>query len=151
MGRPHAEQPISRYGRERMLGVPFCRVACYGVLMRIAVSTLCATLMLCPIGAVAQSVEDHQLQSMSLSEIFRLYNQLNTELRARKVVRTANNPSGGLAEYLFVKAYGWAQAENSQKGFDATGGGLRYQIKGRRVHMRNSSRQLGAFRSFEYV
>lgn len=69
------------------------------------------------------------------------------ELRGRDVLRSANNPTGDLAEYLFCTAFGWAQGANSAKAFDATGDdGIRYQIKGRRVHRRNKSRQLSAIR-----
>ena len=69
------------------------------------------------------------------------------ELRARKVLRSANNPTGDLAEYLFCNSFGWKQATNSAKAFDATGDdGKRYQIKGRRIHRRNGSRQLSAIR-----
>lgn len=41
------------------------------------------------------------------------------ELRARGVLRSANNPTGDLAEYLFCAAFGWAQEDNSAKAFDA--------------------------------
>ncbi len=62
-------------------------------------------------------------------------------------MRSANNPTGDLAEHLFCAAFGWTQAPNSERGFDATGPrGVRYQIKGRRVHRRNPSRQLSAIR-----
>lgn len=41
-------------------------------------------------------------------------------------------------------------APNSERGFDATGvDGTRYQIKGRRIHRRNGSRQLSAMRDLE--
>ena len=74
------------------------------------------------------------------------------ELRTRDVLRSENNPTGDLAEFLFCKAYGWTQASNSEKGFDATdGAGTRYQIKGRRLnrHRRDKSRQLSAIRDFK--
>ena len=89
------------------------------------------------------------MKDLSLSQIFALYTQINEELREREVVRSANNPTGELAEYLFVTGYGWDIAENSQKGYDATKEGVRFQIKARRVHARNSSRQLGAIRDFD--
>ena len=63
------------------------------------------------------------------------------------MLRSANNPTGDLAEYLFCAAFGWTQEGNSAKAFDATGDdGTRYQIKGRRIHRRNKSRQLSAIR-----
>lgn len=84
---------------------------------------------------------------MTAAELLALHAQVGEELRARGVVRSANNPTGDLAEHLFCAAFGWTQAPNSERGFDATGvDGVRYQIKGRRVHRRNSSRQLSAIR-----
>ncbi len=69
------------------------------------------------------------------------------ELRRRRLVRSANNPTGDLAEYMFCTAFGWQQAPSSKKGYDATDDeGVRYQIKGRRLHLRNKSRQLSAIR-----
>ncbi|XHC09066.1 hypothetical protein ABWH98_16115 [Labrenzia sp. ac12] len=87
------------------------------------------------------------LADMTVAELLAAHAQVGEELRARGVVRSANNPTGDLAEYLFCAAFGWTQAPNSERGFDATGAdGVRYQIKGRRVHRRNPSRQLSAIR-----
>lgn len=86
-------------------------------------------------------------KELTVPELLALHAQIGEELRARSVVRSANNPTGDLAEYLFCTAFGWTQAPNSERGYDATGpDGLRYQIKGRRVHKRNPSRQLSAIR-----
>jgi len=88
------------------------------------------------------------LNTMSVAELLSLHAEIGETLRIRGVVRSANNPTGDLAEYLFCHAFGWDQAPNSEKGFDATGeGGVRYQIKGRRIHRRNKSRQLSAVRN----
>ena len=85
------------------------------------------------------------LNQLSVAELLSLHAQIGEDLRARGIARSANNPTGDLAEYLFCKAFGWAQAPNSEHGFDATGAdGIRYQIKGRRIHRRNKSRQLSA-------
>jgi hypothetical protein len=63
-----------------------------------------------------------------------LHAQLADELRARGILRSANNPAGDLAEYLFCKAFGWTPAGNSSPNVDAVAGdGMRYQIKGRRI------------------
>ena len=87
------------------------------------------------------------LAQMSAAELLTLHAQVGEELRERGVVRSANNPTGDMAEYLFCAAFGWTQAPNSERGFDATGSdGTRYQIKGRRVHRRNPPRQLSAIR-----
>lgn len=91
----------------------------------------------------------------SISELLNAHVEIMEELRTRGVLRSANNPTGDLAEWLFCKAFGWDQAPNSVKGYDATDSdGLRYQIKGRRVHRRNPSRQLSAIRdlnAFDYL
>ena len=89
----------------------------------------------------------NSLTVSSIAELLALHAAIMEELRERKVLRSANNPTGDLAEYLFCAAFGWAQANNSAKAFDATGlDGTRYQIKGRRIHLRNGSRQLSAIR-----
>jgi hypothetical protein len=89
------------------------------------------------------------LKNNTLSELLELHAEVNEELRRREIVRSANNPTGDLTEYLFCSAFGWKQAPNSKKGFDATDEqGIRYQIKGRRVHRRNKSRQLSSIRDF---
>ena len=86
-------------------------------------------------------------KTLSVAELLVLHAQIGEELRERGVVRSANNPTGDLAEYLFCRAFGWQQAPNSERGYDATGAdGTRYQIKGRRIHHRNKSRQLSAIR-----
>jgi hypothetical protein len=84
---------------------------------------------------------------MTALELLKLHGGINEELRARGILRSANNPTGDLAECLFCRAFGWRQANNSVRGYDATDAeGRRYQIKGRRVHRRNKSRQLSAIR-----
>lgn len=86
-------------------------------------------------------------KTLSVPELLALHAQIGEELRERGVVRSANNPTGDLAEYLFCRAFGWRQAPNSERGYDATGAdGTCYQIKGRRTHRRNKSRQLSAIR-----
>ena len=87
------------------------------------------------------------LAQLTVAELLALHAQIGEDLRSRAVLRTANNPTGDLAEYLFCTAFSWTQAPNSERGFDATGpDGTRFQIKGRRVHRRNPSRQLSATR-----
>lgn len=83
----------------------------------------------------------------SVRSLLKMHADILEALRERKVVRTANNPSGDYAEALFAKAYGWTLANNSASGHDATSAaGVRYQIKGRRITARNRSRQLSAIR-----
>ncbi len=90
---------------------------------------------------------DVVLSAMTVAQLLALHAGIGEALRERGIVRSANNPTGDLAEYLFCEAFGWKQAPNSERGFDATGkDGTRYQIKGRRIHRRNKSRQLSAIR-----
>lgn len=90
------------------------------------------------------------LEGKSVTDLLAMHVAAIEELRSRGVLRTANNPTGDLAEFLLCKAFGWSQENNSAKAFDATDqDGTRYQIKGRRVHRRNSSRQLSAIRSLD--
>jgi hypothetical protein len=87
------------------------------------------------------------IEALSVAELLALHAEIGEELRERGIVRSANNPTGDLAEYLFCTAFGWQQAPNSERGYDATGSdGTRYQIKVRRIHRRNKSRQLSAMR-----
>lgn len=90
------------------------------------------------------------LQTKSSFDLLALHTAIMEELRGRGILRSANNPTGDLAEYLFCAAFGWAQENNSAKAFDAMGDdGTRYQIKGRRIHRRNRSRQLSAIRDLD--
>ncbi|MCJ9720122.1 hypothetical protein MOV66_02540 [Agrobacterium sp. SHOUNA12C] len=90
------------------------------------------------------------LENKTTAELLTLHAAIMEELRSRNVLRSANNPTGDLAEYLFCAAFGWQQAANSVKGYDALDSkGIRYQIKGRRIHLRNKSRQLSAIRDLD--
>jgi hypothetical protein len=98
----------------------------------------------------------NDLENKSIAELLSIHVSAINELRDRNVLRTENTPTGDLAEYLFCKAFGWAQESNSAKAYDAVDVKTRqkYQIKGRRVHRRNRSRQLSAIRDldgFDYV
>ena len=78
--------------------------------------------------------------------------ELEEELHRRKILRTANNLIGDIAEHLFCTACKWERVCNSQAGFDAIGktNGKHYQIKARRIIRDNSnSRQLSAIRGLK--
>jgi len=93
---------------------------------------------------------DVNLKDRSLAGLLAFQAALLEELRTRGVLRSENNPTGDLAEYLFCAAYGWKRHPNSEKAVDATGeDGKRYQIKGRRLAGRNPSRQLSAIRDLD--
>ncbi|WP_246763593.1 hypothetical protein [Rhizobium sp. 007] len=78
-----------------------------------------------------------EFEGKTTAELLTMHAAIMEELRGRNVLRSANNPTGDLAEYLFCAAFGWQQAANSVKGYDALdGAGIRYQVKGRRIHQR---------------
>ena len=90
---------------------------------------------------------DMNLTTLTAPELLALHATVADELRKRGITRSANNPVGDLAEYLFCKAFGWKQAGNSHANVDAIGSdGTRYQIKGHRITRLNRSRQLSAIR-----
>jgi len=97
------------------------------------------------------------ITGLSTLELLNLHAKALEELRARRVIRSSNNPVGDYAEYLYCRAFGWQQADNSEKDADAVSDdGTRYQIKGRRLTRHNASRQLSAIRrlpgrNFDYV
>lgn len=92
-----------------------------------------------------------ELKSLGPVELLKLHAKVSEELRERGVVRSSNNPTGDLAEYLFCKAFGWERTNNSHPYADAKGvdGKTLYQIKGRRWTQHNKSRQLGALRNLK--
>lgn len=91
------------------------------------------------------------LTSLTTGELLKLSVDTLEELRAREILRTANNPTGDYGEHLFCRAFGWSQEANSKSGFDARdAAGTRIQIKARRLHRRNPSRQLSAIRNIEH-
>lgn len=94
--------------------------------------------------------EPGELGGSSVAELLALHAQIIEVLRDRSVLRSANNPVGDYAETLFCQAFGWQMAAASVKGFDALDAhGTRFQIKGRRLHEANGSRQLSALRNLD--
>jgi hypothetical protein len=89
-----------------------------------------------------------EIAGLNTMQLLALHAQVADELRSRGVTRTLNNPTGDFAEFLFCKAFGWTQGNNSSAHIDAVGtDGNRYQIKGRRLTKLNKSRQLSAIRN----
>lgn len=89
----------------------------------------------------------NDLKRLGSNELLRLHAKIGEELRERSIMRSSNNPTADLAEYLFCQAFGWTQAANSRRSADAScSEGMLYQIKGRRVTPQNPSRQLSALR-----
>ncbi|MHA6333293.1 hypothetical protein ACXYL9_06370 [Qipengyuania sp. CAU 1752] len=88
---------------------------------------------------------------LSSSALLGYHADIGDELSKRGITRSANNPAGDYAEYLFCKAFEWEQAAHSEKSFDAIdpASNKRYQIKSRRIYARNTSRQLSALRGLD--
>ena len=98
-------------------------------------------------GAVGRGRGRSQLvRKRSVSALLNLYAEILEELRDRGVVRSANSPVGDYAEHLFATAFNWTLVANSAAGYDAVDGKTRYQIKARRLHSHNRSRQLSFIR-----
>jgi|JI10StandDraft_1071094.scaffolds.fasta_scaffold87213_4 hypothetical protein len=91
------------------------------------------------------------LKSLTVGEILKLQADSLNELVSRNVLRSANKPTGDLAEYLFCNAFGWTISNNSQNGYDALcKDGFRYQIKARQLVKNNhGERMLSAIRDLE--
>lgn len=90
------------------------------------------------------------IESLTVRELLSLHAAINTELRRREILRSANGPSGDYAELLFARAFGWKLQNKSASGFDAVdGSGIRYQIKCRRITAQNPSRQLSFMRKLD--
>lgn len=92
-----------------------------------------------------------KFSEMSSLQLLESHTAIVDELQRREVIRSANNPAGDYAEYLFCRAFNWEQAANSVKSYDAieTSTGSRYQIKSRRLTKKNASRQLSAMRGLD--
>lgn len=92
------------------------------------------------------------LSQASIAELFALYSGIMRELRERKIVRTANAPTGDYAEYLVAAALGGELAPNSKKGRDVLARDRHIQVKSRVVTtVRNAGqRDLSPFRSFDF-
>lgn len=87
------------------------------------------------------------LAILTPTELLSLHARIMKELRSRGITRSANIPTGDLAEHLFCKAFGWTQAGKSNANLDAVGPDeIRYQIKGCRIIRDDGSRQLSAIR-----
>lgn len=92
-----------------------------------------------------------EFKEMKTEELLNLYADILEELNERHVIRTHNSPVGDYAEWLVSKCMGLTLAPNSEKGFDASGKGIRYQIKSRWVREDSGpqGRQLNVIRNYE--
>jgi len=91
-----------------------------------------------------------ELSKLTEIELLKLHATVIEELKARKVVRTKNNPVGDYTEWLVAKTLNLELANNSALGYDGIDKkGVKYQIKGRRITPENKSRQLSAIRKLK--
>jgi hypothetical protein len=92
-----------------------------------------------------------KLSDMPVSELLTLYADILRELVKREIVRSNNNPVGGLAELRVVRALGLESNPNSTKGCDAIcpKTARKYEIKARRITADNPSRRLSAIRDLD--
>lgn len=89
------------------------------------------------------------LKNSEVKELLQFQGKITNELIERGVVRTQNNPLGDYTEWLVAKAFNLELAGNSKAGYDALDtDGTKIQIKGRRLTLKNSSRQLSAIRNY---
>ena len=83
-------------------------------------------------------------------ELLALYARIVDELLGRGVVRSTNNPVADYGEYLAARAFNLTLVANANIGFDAISeDDVRYQVKARRLTVRNGSRQLGFIRGLD--
>ena len=95
---------------------------------------------------------NQDLARLSVSELLRLFADVMEELKKKEVVRSRNNPVADYAEWLAIEAFNLKRQRKSNKGFDAVdpSDGIKYEIKGRRLENRSSSRQLSVIRKLEH-
>ena len=94
---------------------------------------------------------DIDLTARTVPELLRLWTGSMSELRARGLIRTGNNPVGDLAEAIAYEHYGGERGSFSQKGWDIrTPGGERIQVKGMRRTPDNKRVNLSAIRDTDY-
>jgi len=90
------------------------------------------------------------ISALTDRELLDAHCKVMEELRFRGVVRSANNPVADYTETIVARALKATLENNSKAGFDAVGdNGTRYQIKGRRLSVKNASTQLSALRNID--
>src|SRR2546427_8813981 len=90
------------------------------------------------------------LEKLSIRELLAPYADDLDELNRRGVLKSQNNPVADYTEWLVARALDLKLERNSRRGFDASdSNNVRYQIKGRRLHPSNPSRQLSIIRKLD--
>jgi hypothetical protein len=88
------------------------------------------------------------MEALSDRELLSTYAKVMDLLRARGVVRSANNPVADYAETLVARTLGLTLTSKSTKSHDGlTPDGRRIEIKARRLSGHNASRQLSSLRA----
>jgi hypothetical protein len=78
------------------------------------------------------------------------YCEVLKELRLRNLIRSTNSPVADIAETIVALALKLKLVSGSTAGHDAVdGGGIRYEVKGRRITSENKSRQLSFIRGLD--
>ncbi len=86
-----------------------------------------------------------------MPEILKVWTGAMDELQKRNVIRTANNPIGGLAEAIVFEHFGGERGSFNQKAWDIrTEAGERIQVKALRRAGERQRRNLGAIRDSDY-
>ncbi|MFI5501706.1 DUF6998 domain-containing protein [Nocardia asteroides] len=94
---------------------------------------------------------DTDLAALTAPELLRLWAESMTELQARGLLRTSNNPVGDLAEAIAHEHFGGERGSFSQKGWDIrTTAGERIQVKGMRRTPGSKRTALSAIRDTDY-
>ncbi len=101
-------------------------------------------------GHIARINADEQAdvwRQLTTVQLLCLYARTLSELQNRRAIRSRNNPIADYAEHLFCTAFSWSRSPPSSTDIDAVdSAGRRYQIKCRRITIKNPSRLLGALR-----
>jgi hypothetical protein len=91
------------------------------------------------------------IEDMGDADLLRHFGDVMTELRDRKLVRSANNPVADLAESLVADYYGGTVSDNkSEKSYDVAVGDDRLQVKGIRMTQKGRT-TLSAIRSHAFT
>ncbi len=93
---------------------------------------------------------ENVIKDYPVPKLLTLLGDILDELGERGVVRSRNNPVADYAEWIVSRALNLKLQANSTQGFDALdSAGMRYEIKGRRLHPKNESRQLSFIRNLD--
>ncbi|MCR4030447.1 MULTISPECIES: DUF6998 domain-containing protein [Flavobacterium] len=91
-----------------------------------------------------------ELKNLTEKELLKLNSDIMDELKARKIIRTRNNPIADYCEWYVAEKFGWNLKNNSNSGYDAIDSeNLRVQIKCRTLMNTKRSRQLGVIRKLD--